>query len=205
MNTFSQFLAETARRGKVINTVFEERLFGLVSVLHKVSGMLMAAAIPYELIGGLAVLVHVEEADPEHSTLTRDVDLLVLRSDLDRIKKAARAHEFEYRHAAGVDMLVYNASESARNAVHLLFSGEKVRPLYSAPAPAIQPEIKIIQGQEVAVIPVVDLVTMKLTSFRDKDRVHIRAMDSAGLIGKGVEGRLPPELIARLKHVRETE
>lgn len=37
MQTFSQFLAEAAERGEVINTVFEERLFGLVSVLHKVS------------------------------------------------------------------------------------------------------------------------------------------------------------------------
>lgn len=205
MNTFAQFLADKAKKGEVINTVFEERLFGLVGVLHKVSAMLTAAAIPHELIGGLAVLVHVEEADPEHSTLTRDVALLVLRADLDRIKKAASAHGFEYRHAAGVDMLLPSLSGNTRNAVHLLFSGEKVRPAYSAPTPAIQPEIKVIQGQEVAVIPVVDLVTMKLTSFRDKDRVHVRAMDAAGLIGKKVEERLPPELLARLRHVRETE
>jgi hypothetical protein len=205
MSTFSQFLAEKAERGEVINTVFEERLFGLVSVLHKMSGILTAAAIPHELIGGLAVLVHVEEADPEHSTLTRDIDLLVRRADLDRIKVVSSAHGFEYRHAAGVDMLLPSASEDTRNAVHLLFSGEKVSPRYSAPTPAIQPEIKVIQGHEVAVIPVVDLVTMKLTSFRDKDRVHVRAMDAAGLIGKGVEERLPQELIARLRHVRETE
>ena len=33
------------------------------------------------------LLIHVKEASPEHSSLTRDVDLLVRRSDLDRIKE----------------------------------------------------------------------------------------------------------------------
>jgi hypothetical protein len=55
------------------------------------------------------------------------------------------------------------------------------------------------------VIPVADLVRMKLTSFRDKDRVHVRSMDVAGLITQDVEKALPPELAERLKHVRETE
>ncbi|HWB83551.1 MAG TPA: hypothetical protein VG675_05400 [Bryobacteraceae bacterium] len=46
---------------------------------------------------------------------------------------------------------------------------------------------------------------MKLTAFRDKDRVHIRSMDSAGLITPLIEEGLPSELAARLKHIRETE
>lgn len=46
---------------------------------------------------------------------------------------------------------------------------------------------------------------MKLTSFRDKDRVHIRSMDAVGLIDQGVEQRLSPELMARLEHIRQTE
>jgi hypothetical protein len=55
------------------------------------------------------------------------------------------------------------------------------------------------------VIPVADLVRMKLTSNRDKDRVHIRSMDAAGLIPPTVEGRLTLELTERLKNIRETE
>jgi hypothetical protein len=55
------------------------------------------------------------------------------------------------------------------------------------------------------VIPVADLVRMKLTSFRDKDRVHVRSMDAAGLITEDVEKALAPELAERLKHGRETE
>ncbi|MGA3079148.1 MAG: hypothetical protein ABSG56_36400 [Bryobacteraceae bacterium] len=46
---------------------------------------------------------------------------------------------------------------------------------------------------------------MKLSAFRDKDRVHIRSMDAAGLITAEVEKALPVELQNRLQHVRETE
>ena len=203
--TFEQFLRTTAAKGEAINTLFEERLFDLVGVLHKIAGVLLEEAIPYELIGGLAVLVHVEEANPEHTTLTRDVDLMIRREDLERVKEAAAREGFRFRHTAGVDMLLYGDTNSARNAVHLIFSMEKVRPNQAVPNPSIAPEKKLIQGGEVMVIPVADLVLMKLSSFRDKDRVHVRSMDAAGLITPEVENRLAPELVTRLQHIRETE
>ena len=46
---------------------------------------------------------------------------------------------------------------------------------------------------------------MKLSSWRDKDRVHVRGMEAAGLITREVEQALSEELQARLRHVRETE
>ena len=205
MQPFEQFLTDAANRGEAVNTLFEERLFNLVGILHKITDTLTAEHIPYEVIGGLAVFIHVEEASPEHSALTRDVDLMVRRSDLARIQEAAAKNGFRFRHAAGVDMLVYGDTASAKNAVHLIFSGEKVRLTYPVPAPPIEPERKHIHGKEVMVIPVADLVRMKLTSYRDKDRVHIRSLDAAGLITHEVESRLTPELLARLKHIQETE
>jgi hypothetical protein len=42
----------------------------------------MAEGSTHELVGGLAVLVHVEEADSTHSILTRDNDLMIQRSGL---------------------------------------------------------------------------------------------------------------------------
>jgi hypothetical protein len=205
MLTFAQFLTDAARKGEAVNTLFEERLFELVGVLHKISEALSAGGIPHELIGGLAVLVHVEEADPTHAMLTRDVDLMVLRADLERIKDTAARYGFRFRHAAGVDMLLYGNTDSARNAVHLIFSGEKVRPNQATPNPPIAPEKKRIHNQEVMVIPVADLVRMKLSSFRLKDQVHIQVMDAAGLIAPDVEKKLTKELLARLQHVRATE
>jgi hypothetical protein len=205
MLTFEQFIQDAARKGEVVNLMFEERLFSLVGVLHKITDPLMAENVPHELIGGLAVLVHVEEADPTHSTLTRDVDLMIRRSDLEKVKEIAARHGFHFRHAAGLDMLLYGASESAKNAVHLIFSGEKVRPNQAAPNPPIRPEKKAIQGREVFIIPVVDLVRMKLSAYRDKDRVHIRSMDAAGLITPDVEKALPKEFQSRLQQIRLTE
>jgi hypothetical protein len=69
----------------------------------------------------------------------------------------------------------------------------------------IAPEMKRILGEDVPVIPVADLLRMKLSAFRDKDRVHVRGMDAAGLITAGVEEKLPGELRVRLQHLRETE
>jgi hypothetical protein len=112
-------------------------------------------------------------ADPEHSTLTRDIDLMVRRADLERIREA------------GIDMLPHHSADGGRNAVNLTFTAK--------------------DGEEVFVAPVVDLVTMKLSSYRDKDRVHIRSLDAAGLITQEVKNKLAPELAARLQHIRETE
>jgi hypothetical protein len=205
MLSFAQFLADAARKGEAVNTLFEERLFDLVGILHKITDPLMVEGVSHELVGGLAVLVHVEEADPAQSVLTRDVDLMIQRCDLETVKEIAAQHGFRFRHAAGVDMLLHGISDRARNAVHLIFSGEKVRPDQTAPNPPIRPERKSIHGREVFVISVPDLVKMKLISYRDKDRVHIRSMDAAGLITPAVERGLPRELQSRLRHIRQTE
>ena len=184
MLTFAQFLADAARKGEAVNTLFEERLFDLVGILHKIAHTLTDEGIPYELIGGLAVLIHVEEANPEHSTLTRDIDLMVRRADLEHIREA------------GIDMLPRGSANGGRNAVNLTFTAKEG---------PITPERKYILGEEVFVAPVADLVTMRLSSYRDKDRVHIRSMDAAALITLEVESELTPMLLERLRHIRETE
>ena len=61
MLTFEQFIQDTAQKGEVVNLMFEERLFDLVGVLHKITDALTAENIPHELIGGLAVLIHVKK------------------------------------------------------------------------------------------------------------------------------------------------
>ncbi len=200
---FVDFLEQAAAKGEVVNLVFEERLFKLVGILEKIAGPLAEAQIPYEVVGGLAVFIHVEAADPAHSVLTRDVDILIQRSDLERVIAVATANGFQFRHVAGVDMLLYG--DKAINAVHLLFSEEKVKGGQLLPNPSIAAERKLLKGQEVWVIPLPELIRMKLSANRDKDRVHIRSLDAAGLITREIERDLSPELQARLQQVRETE
>ena len=112
--------------------------------------------IPHELIGGLAVLIYVEEENSEHTSLTRDVDFMVNRFDLERIKETAGKDGLRFSDAAGVDMLIYGLAESARNAVHLVFSGERVRPTQATPNPPIRPDLKHVHGKDVLVIPILD-------------------------------------------------
>jgi hypothetical protein len=205
MLAYRQFLEEAAAKGEAVNLVFEQRLFELAGILHRITRPLAAAGIPHEVIGGLAVLIHVEAADPTHSMLTRDVDLMIHRSDLEAVKQIAAEHGFRFRHTAGVDMLLYGDSPSARNAVHLVFAGEKVRPAQASPNPPIDPEIRSLLDVEVPVIGLAALLRMKLSSNRLKDQVHVQAMDAAGLITPKVEEGLPGELLARLRHIREAE
>ena len=202
---FEDFLRDTVARGELVNVVFEQRLFELAAVLHRITSLLEGVDIPHEVVGGLAVLIHVEEADPSQSMLTRDVDLMIRRADLEKVKQIAASGDFRFRHVAGLDMLLYGASDSARNSVHLLFSGEKVRPNQATPNPGIEPQRKTFLGKRVAVIPFADLLRMKLSSYRLKDQVHVQVMDASGLITPAVVASLPPDLQERLDRVRQAE
>jgi hypothetical protein len=105
--------------------------------------------------------------------------------------------------AEGVDMLVDAREPRARSAVHLLFVREKVRSDYVEPDPDFSPPVRT--AERVLLAPVADLVRMKLTSFRLKDRVHLQDMDSVGLIASDLEASLPQVLRQRLREVRATE
>jgi hypothetical protein len=205
MVTFEQFLRDTAERGGAINTLFEEHLFALVGTLERIAGPLADAGILYELIGGGAVMVRVNGVDPSAVRLTKDVDIMIDRRDLEKVKEVAHRHGFTFRHSAGLDRLLPAGETKARNAVHLVFTGEKTASSEAVPNPPIRPERLSIHGVEIAVISIPDLVQMKLSNNRDIDRVHVRDMDSVGLITPEVEKVLPQDLQARLREVRSTE
>src|SRR5438067_62530 len=101
---------------------------------------LEAARIPYRVVGGLAVFVHVDARDPMAARLTKDVDVAIDRKDLDAIRVALEPHGFTFRHVAGVDMFLDAKNPRVRGAVHLLFAGEKVRPDDLAAVPYSLPE-----------------------------------------------------------------
>ena len=205
MLTFAEFMENAASKREFVNVLFEERVFELIGTLQELSLPLEQAGVPHELVGGLAVFLHVENADSTHSSLTRDIDVMIWRADLPRVVAIAEEHGFRFRHSAGIDMLLFGDTTSARNTVHFLYAGEKVKATQLESHPGIDPVRAGLHGQDFWVIPVLDLVRMKLSSYRDKDRVHVRGMDAAGLITREVESRLSEQLIARLRNVRETE
>jgi hypothetical protein len=158
-----------------------------------------AAGLEYRVIGGLAVYLYVEEAEPDAGRLTRDVDITVRRQDLDQIARAVEPFGMQYKHVAGVDMLVQAGESSARRAVRLIFTGENVKESYPEPAPAIGPYRRL---HGVRLVPLADLVRMKLTSFRSKDETHVKDLDEAGRITPEIEADLSEVLRARLAQVR---
>jgi hypothetical protein len=188
-----------AAMGTYVNTFFEERVQQLFDLAGTVDKIFSAAGLEYRVIGGLAVYLYVEEALPDAGRLTKDIDIVVRREDLDRIAKAAETFGFVHRHVAGVDMLTRADQPSARRAVHLVFAGEKVRPEYVEAAPALGASREV---SGLRLIPLPDLVRMKLTSFRAKDEAHIKDLDEAGLITPEIEAGLAPPLAERLARTR---
>jgi hypothetical protein len=186
----------------LVNTIFENLVDQILDVAKKFGAALDHAGIPYRVIGGLAVFLQVDRIDPIAARLTRDVDVAIDRSRLDAICAAVEPYGFKYRHLAGVDMFLDPSSPRARSAVHVVFTGEKVRPEYLEAVPASEP-VRTKEG--ILIAPVADLVHMKLTSFRLKDKVHIQDMDSVGLITQEIESGLSAPLQARLREVRATE
>ena len=176
-----------------------EQLFERMRQLH---ALLSAAGVPYRIVGGMAVFMHVFERDPLRARLTADVDAAIERTHLPDVIAAARKIGWSFRHTAGVDMLIDAEQPRARSAVHILFLNEKVRPEYADAVPSSEAE-KTAEGIPVA--PVADLVRMKLTSYRLKDRVHVQDLDSVGLISKEIEAQLPALLLDRLAQIHASE
>lgn len=166
--------------------------------LRRAAGALEKAGIPYALAGGNAIAAWVSEVDEAAVRNTQDVDLLIRRSDLDRAKEAFGTAGFIYRHSSGIDMFLDGIDAKARDAVHIVFAGEKVRSDYLLPAPDVD-ESKATATCKVLNLEV--LVQMKLTSFRDRDRTHLRDLIDVGLVDKTWPARLPTGLGTRLQQL----
>jgi len=117
--------------------------------LLRATAALEHGQVVYLVIGGNAVGSWVARIDKKAVRFTQDVDLMIRRSDLDAARTALAAGGFIYRHAAGVDMFLDGPNATARDAVHVIFSGEKVRPEYLLPTPDlsesdVDPEFRVL-------------------------------------------------------------
>jgi hypothetical protein len=164
--------------------------------LRRAAQALEAAQIPYAVVGGNAVAAWVGEVDEAAVRNTQDVDILLRRADLDRAKEALAKEGFIYRHSASIDMFLDGPKAKARDAVHVVFAGEKIRKEYLLPAPDVT---EVGTTFTFRTLSLDALVRMKLTSFRDKDRMHVRDLIDVGLVDVSWRDRLPAELAERLQ------
>ncbi|MCI0642748.1 MAG: nucleotidyltransferase family protein [Gemmataceae bacterium] len=164
--------------------------------LERITRALVEAGVPYALVGGQAVVLWVASKDPAAVRTTKDINILLRREDLPRAKAAALTVEMDYFEALGVGMFLERKEPNPRHAVHLIWAGEKVRPENAFPAPLVDERLSLEPGKSVITLPA--LVQMKLLSFRDQDRVHLRDMIDVGLIERSMLTKLPSELAAKL-------
>ncbi len=165
--------------------------------LRRAAAALDAAGVPYAVIGGNAVAAWVSKVDPGAARNTVDVDLMVNRSDFNAVNAALTKAGFHYDDLLDVATFLDGPDGRPRDAVHLLFAGEKVKPEYVAPAP----DLADTHQEEFKLLALEPLVNMKLTSFRRKDQVHLLDLIEVGLLDRTWLDRLQPELASRLQEL----
>ncbi len=176
---------------RVVNAVekVQERLFRAAKALED-------DGVAYAVVGGNAVAVWVARVDEAAVRNTQDVDILLNRDDLPVASIALAKVGFIARHVKGIDLFLDGPGAKARDAVHILFANEKVRPEYGCPTPNVD---ESEPSPHFRVLSLPALVRMKLTSYRRKDQVHLLDLIDVGLIGEATLAELPPDLAGRLR------
>ena len=183
----------------------EEHMVSLRQKAVRVSQALQRAGVPHAVIGGFAVGSYVARIEPGQAKPTRDLDLLLNESDVEAAQKALQPLGFKYRKVLRIPAFVPIGGKF-KDAVHLVWAGQKVRPNDLVEAPALgltglQPE-----DDRIVYLDLANLVKMKLTSFRHKDIVHLQDFLEHGLLTRKMEKTLPGALRERLEQVkRDTE
>jgi hypothetical protein len=186
----------------------------MIRAVEKVRDRLLRAAraldeagIPYAVAGGNAVAAWVSRVDEAAVRNTRDVDILLRRTDLEAARRALESAGFVYRRVAslgqpgGLDLFLDHAEATARDAVHIVFAAEKVRPDSPAPSPDVT---ESEPADNFRLVTLAGLVRMKLAAFRDKDRMHLRDLIEVGLLDEDLLDKLEPALRARLALLLDT-
>jgi len=164
----------------------------------RATAALEKAGVPYAMAGGNAVAAWVSRVDRAAVRNTQDVDILVRRSDLPAVTAALEAAGFVPATVMDVVCFLDGPTGSPRDAIHLLFAGEKVRETYPLPTADVTERVA---ADDYAIVSLEALVRMKLNSFRRKDQVHLLDLLALGLIDASWLPRLVPEHAARLKQL----
>jgi hypothetical protein len=89
MRSFDAFLAESAGYAGGVSLLFEAGMYSLTNDLEKTVKALRQSKVNFEIVGGAAVNAHIFLRHRSRSFVTRDIDVLIHRDDLERAAKAA--------------------------------------------------------------------------------------------------------------------
>jgi len=169
--------------------------------LLRAAAALQTAGVPYAVAGGNAVAAWVSRVDEAAVRNTRDVDILLRRTDLEAAKTALATAGFAYRRVAmlgqkgRMDVFLDGPKATVRDAIHIVPAGEKVHADDLLPSPDIT---EAEDADAFRLVTLDALVRMKLVAFRDKDRTHLRDLIELRLVDESWVPRVAPELRSRL-------
>jgi hypothetical protein len=166
--------------------------------LMRATAALEAAGIPYAVAGGNAVAAWVSRVDEAAVRYTQDVDILIRREDLERVKTAMTSAGFVYRHAKSVDMFLDGPDGRAREAIKVAFAGEQLNPAKSCLVPSLD-ESEVFEGYRIRTLDA--LACMLLTASGAEDGMLLRDLIDVGLVDASWLDRLPLELAPRLQEL----
>jgi hypothetical protein len=98
-----------------------------------------------------------------------------------------------------IEMFLDGPGAKARDGVHLIFAKEKVNDDALEPSPDVNEVDEETGSPGFRLIALDALVTMKLTSYRRKDQVHLLDMMEIGQLDATWLERVPPSLRDRLQ------
>ncbi len=166
--------------------------------LERACRALNNASIPYAVIGGNAVAAWVATKDDGAVRNTRDVDLLLRDDDVGKATFALHSEGFYRDSVLDVTVFLDGPDGKPSQGIHILLAGRKVQESYASPTPQVD-QVVVIDGKRTVMLG--PLVEMKLNSFRDKDRTHLRDMIGVGLIDATWPARFVPSLRDRLQRI----
>ncbi|MFL5338784.1 MAG: hypothetical protein ACJ8F7_01340 [Gemmataceae bacterium] len=169
--------------------------------LLRATAALNQAGVSYAVVGGHAVASWVSTVDEGAVRNTRDVDLLLRRTDLPAATAALEQAGFVRAEVLDVTMFLDGPDAKPSESIHVLFAGEKVRPEHPLPSPDV---ITIDDPAGFHVITFEALVYMKLLSNRRKDQVHLQDLIGVGLIDRSWLSKFPAVLAERLQNILDT-
>ncbi len=167
--------------------------------LRRTTLALDAAGVPYAIAGGNAVAAWVATIDEAAVRNTQDVDILLRREDLAAAEQALKPHGFVCRKVAELEMFLDGPEAKPRDAVKIIFAGEKIQPSGKA-----QDVTEAVVISEKRLLTLESLVQLALLNYKRNDKVDLRDMLDVGLIDQSWTCGLPEELAARLQELIDT-
>ncbi len=169
--------------------------------VRRAAAALDGAGIPYAVAGDNAVEAWVASVEPAAVRTSKDVHLVLRRSDIATASVALALANFVPAQDKESDIFLDGTDGRVVDAVRIVFANEKIRSYDLITAPNVT-DFEALSGMRVLSLSA--LVWMKLVSNRTVDKVHVRDMLDVNLLDASWLDRFPPELAERLQHLLDT-